>query len=138
MSIPKPLVQLNQLFISFSIVFSLLVSQWILLVPISVGIITLITKQNPIIRAGKIFLSKPAQAYPPEDKDQQLFNQWIATLCLSAAFLFFIIDQQVLTIIFSAMVLMAAVTALLGYCIGCQIRYKLKMWQYKQKTKWDK
>ncbi|WP_078576741.1 DUF4395 domain-containing protein [Salipaludibacillus agaradhaerens] len=135
MTIPKPLVQLNQLFICISIIFSLIISPWVLLVPISVGILTLVTKQNPIIRAGKIFLSKPAESYPPEDKDQQLFNQWIATICLSVAFLFFLLGQQVLTVVFSLMVFIAALTALLGYCIGCQIRYKLKMWQYKQNNK---
>ncbi|MCR6110789.1 DUF4395 domain-containing protein [Bacillus sp. A301a_S52] len=135
MTIPKPLVQLNQLFICISIVFSLLISPWILLMPISIGVITLLTKQNPIIRAGKIFLSKPAQEYPPEDKDQQLFNQWIATICLSGAFLFFLLGQDVLTIVFSIMVFMAALTALFGYCIGCQIRYKFKMWQYKHNNK---
>lgn len=96
-------------------------------------IITLLTKQNPIMKVGKQFLRKEASFYPLEDRDQQLFNQWIATSCLGLSLLFFMVNLPVVSAAFSIMVLIAAGVALMGYCIGCTIRYRYMMWKYKRK-----
>ena len=55
MSIPKPLVQLNQLFIVITVLLALLAAKWLLLLPFLVGVVTLVTKRNPVIMAGKSF-----------------------------------------------------------------------------------
>lgn len=132
MSIPKPLVQINQLFLIFSILFALIFTKVLLIIPLIVGVITLITKQNPVIRSSRVFLKKPASEYIQEDRDQQLFNQWIATVSLGLALIFFGIGLHVVGYIFSAMVVIAASLALSGYCIGCTIRYRYQQWKYKR------
>ncbi|MHA2960070.1 DUF4395 domain-containing protein [Priestia megaterium] len=133
MSIPKPLVQLNQLFIVITVLIALLAAKWLLLLPFLVGVVTLATKRNPVIMAGKNLLKKPASSYRMEDRDQQLFNQWIATICMGVAFISFLIGYTLVGYVFSIMVILAAGVALMGYCIGCTIRYRYMMWKYKRK-----
>ncbi len=135
MTIPKPLVQLNQSFIVITVVIALLFAKPILFIPFIIGVYTLSTKKNPIILLGKRFLKKPINSYQKEDKDQQLFNQWIATICLGLSLLFFALNLNVLGYIFSVMVVLAAGIALMGYCIGCTIRYRYMMWKYNRTKK---
>jgi len=133
MSIPKPLVQLNQLFIVITVLIALLAAKWLLLLPFLVRVVTLATKRNPVIMAGKTLLKKPASSYQMEDRDQQLFNQWIATICMGVAFISFLMGYTLVGYVFSIMVILAAGVALMGYCIGCTIRYRYMMWKYKRK-----
>jgi amino acid transporter len=133
MSIPKPLVQLNQLFIVITVLIALLAAKWLLLLPFLVGVVTLATKRNTVIMAGKKLLKKPASSYQMEDRDQQLFNQWIATICMGVAFISFLMGYTLVGYVFSIMVILAAGVALMGYCIGCTIRYRYMMWKYKRK-----
>lgn len=130
MGIPKPLVQINQLFIVVTALLGLLVSPYILFLPLVIGFITLATKQNPVIKMSKGLLKKPHNSYIQEDKEQQLFNQWIATICLAIAVIAFLLGAQVVGYIFGGMVIFAAGLALCGYCIGCTIRYRYMMWKY--------
>ncbi|MBM7691727.1 hypothetical protein JOC77_001134 [Peribacillus deserti] len=132
MGIPKPLVQLNQSFIVLSVLVALVSYKLILLLPFVIGVYTLITKKNPIILIGKRFLKKPLSQYIMEDKDQQLFNQWIATVCLGLSLAFFQLGWNTLAYMFSIMVMLAAGIALLGFCIGCFIRYRYIMWKHKR------
>jgi len=132
LNIPKPLVQLNQTFIVTTVLLSLIISQWLLIVPFTIGVVTLITKKNPLIQVGRKFLKKPVKDYEMEDRDQQLFNQWIATVCIGLSFFFFQLGFYILSLSLSVLVILAAGLALMGYCIGCTIRYRLKMWKYHQ------
>lgn len=130
MTIPKPLVQTNQAFIVVTVVMALLLHPAILLFPFVVGAYTLITKKNPVILWSRRFLKKPAASYLQEDRDQQLFNQWIATICLGLSLVFFSVGLPLLGFAFSVMVIIAAGVALMGYCIGCTIRYRYMMWKH--------
>ena len=130
MTIPKPLVQTNQAFIVITVLTALLLHPAILLVPFAVGVYTLITKKNPVIQFSRRFLKKPMASYQQEDKDQQLFNQWIATICLGLSLLFFSVGIQLAAYAFGIMVIIAAGVALMGYCIGCTIRYRYMMWKH--------
>jgi len=130
MTIPKPLVQTNQAFIVITVVMALLLHPAILLFPFVVGAYTLITKKNPVILWSRRFLKKPAASYLQEDRDQQLFNQWIATICLGLSLVFFSVGLPLLGFAFSVMVIIAAGVALMGYCIGCTIRYRYMMWKH--------
>lgn len=132
MGIPKPLVQTNQAFIFLSVLLALIIHPVILLIPFVIGVYTLITKKNPIILIGKRFLKKPAGQYPQEDRDQQIFNQWISTTCIGLSAIFFFANFQVLGYVFSIMVMAASGIALMGFCIGCFIRYRYMMWKYKR------
>ena len=130
MTIPKPLVQINQVFIVATALGGLLVHPVILLLPFAVGVYTLITKKNPIIQFSRRFLKKSVASYQQEDKEQQLFNQWIATICLGLALLSFFFGVQLAGYAFSSMVVAAAGIALMGYCIGCTVRYRYMMWKH--------
>ena len=130
MTIPKPLVQTNQAFIVVTVIMALLLHPAILLLPFVVGAYTLFTKKNPVILWSRRFLKKPMASYQQEDRDQQLFNQWIATICLGLSFLFFSVGLPLLGFAFSIMVIIAAGVALMGYCIGCTIRYRYMMWKH--------
>ena len=130
MSVPKPLVQLNQAFIVATVLAGLLFHPTILLLPLAVGVYTLLTKKNPVIQFSRRFLKKPMASYEQEDKDQQLFNQWIATICLGLALLSFSFGIQLAGYAFSGMVIVAAGVALMGYCIGCTVRYRYMMWKH--------
>ena len=89
--IPKPLVQTNQVFIIVTVLLGMFVNTNILYIPFVLGLFTVLTKMNPVIIAARPFLRKPADQYHPEDKDQQIFNQWIATIMLGFAILSFTI-----------------------------------------------
>ncbi|WP_026696119.1 DUF4395 domain-containing protein [Peribacillus kribbensis] len=132
MGIPKPLVQLNQSFIVVSVLAALLSYKLILILPFAIGLYTLFTKKNPVILTGKRFLKKPVSEYIMEDREQQLFNQWIATVCLGLSLISFGLGFTILAYAFSIMVLIAAGVALMGFCIGCFIRYRYMMWKYKR------
>ncbi|WP_088105503.1 DUF4395 family protein [Halalkalibacter urbisdiaboli] len=134
MGIPKPLVQLNQIFILLFILLAFLIHTGFLFIPLIVGIITLIKKQNPLIHFSKNFLRNTASSYIQEDPEQQLFNQWIATICLALSILFYTLNFHVIGHVFSLLVAVAAGLALAGFCIGCTIRYRYKMWRYKQQN----
>jgi len=130
MTIPKPLVKINQIFIVLSVIAGLLISPAILLLPFAVGVYTLITKKNPVIIAARPLLKKPANEYIQEDRNQQLFSHWIATVCLGLSLVLFTTGFSALAYFFSIMVLAAAGIALMGYCIGCTIRYRLMMMKH--------
>ncbi len=132
MGIPKPLVQTNQIFIVLSVLLGLYTSYWVLLFPFIIGIITLITKKNLVMRIGRLFLKKSHDQYVLEDRNQQLFNQWIATIFLGLSVFCFYINYSLLGYLFSVMVVLAAGVAILGFCIGCTIRYRYLMWRHKR------
>lgn len=132
MTIPKPLVQANQAFIVVTVLAALIFHPAFLLLPFANGVYTLIMKKNPVILFSRRFLKKPAGSYQQEDKDQQLFNQWIATICLGLSLLFFSTGIQTAAYAFSIMVILAAGVALMGYCIGCTIRYRYMMWKHER------
>ena len=133
-SIPKPLVQINQTFIVVTGLLGIFFHMWLLL-PFLIGVYTLATKQNPIIVFSKRFLSKPLNQYPQEDKDQQIFNQWIATICLGLSLLFYYLHWDVAGYVFNIMVVLAAGIALMGFCIGCFIRYQYMMWKHRRTSR---
>ncbi|MFC4023392.1 DUF4395 domain-containing protein [Oceanobacillus longus] len=130
MSIPKPLVQVNQSFIVITVLLAFVIHPIILLLPFLNGLYTLITKKNPLIMFSRRFLTKPMNQYRQEDRDQQIFNQWIATICIGLSLVFFYLHFTTVGIIFSLMVLAASGIALMGYCIGCTIRYRYMKWRY--------
>ncbi|REJ22389.1 MAG: DUF4395 domain-containing protein [Bacillaceae bacterium] len=131
--IPRPLVRTNQ----WTIVLSVLIT-WItheplfLLIPLIAGLIGLIFGVNPIMAAAKTFLRKPHSSYHLEDRSDQQFNQIIACTCLLLAFIGFSFHIDVLGYIFSILVFSAAFIAILGFCIGCFIRFQWKQYQYRK------
>ena len=126
-TIPRPLVRTNQWFIVLSVLVTWFFDQpWVLAIPLSAGFMGLIFGFNPIMKVASLFLKKSPTEYIPEEWDQQQFNQVIAVSCLAIGLTSFLAGWQVVAYVFSAMVALAAVIAILGFCIGCFIRFQ---WQ---------
>jgi hypothetical protein len=131
--IPLPFVRTNQWMIVFTVLAALLFSQpWILVIPLLVGIISLSTGKNPAFWLARPFLSKPLDQYPAEDPDQQRFNQWISVICLAVSLIAFTLGWTTVGTVFAVMVALAAFIAILGFCIGCFIRYQYLQWKHRR------
>ncbi|UOF88723.1 DUF4395 domain-containing protein [Fodinisporobacter ferrooxydans] len=131
--IPRPLVRTNQWFIVISVI-SAWVSHitWILALPLLAGILGLLFDFNPVMRFAKLFLRKPSSAYIPEDRDQQKFNQMIATICLLVSLVSFEVGWIAIGYVFSVMVALAAFIAILGFCVGCFIRFQWNQYRFRR------
>jgi biotin transporter BioY len=129
-SIPQPLVRSNQWFIVLSVLSSWITGiEWFLAIPLAAGLSGLLFGYNPVMRTAKCFLKKPANEYIPEDWEQQQFNQLIAVICLAGSLVSYLLGITLLGHFFSIMVALAAFIAILGFCIGCFIRFQWKKYQ---------
>ncbi|KIL52637.1 DUF4395 domain-containing protein [Jeotgalibacillus soli] len=132
--IPRPLVRVNQWTIVFSVVLTWITGQyWLLLIPLLSGLGGLLFDFHPIMRFAKRFLRKPMNAYIPEDRDDQRFNQKIAVLCLTGAFVSYAAGWTAGAYAFTIMVATAAFIAILGFCVGCFIRFQWNQFQYRRR-----
>ncbi|WP_445480739.1 DUF4395 domain-containing protein [Lysinibacillus irui] len=136
LAIPRPLVRLNQWTILLSVIFTWITGViWLLAIPLAANLLGILFNYNPIIRVGRLFLKKAPSAYIPEDAQQQKFNSSIASFCLAAGLLGYLLDWQVLGYIFTGMVAIASSIAIAGFCIGCFLHFQLKQWQYRRSLK---
>jgi undecaprenyl pyrophosphate phosphatase UppP len=135
-SIPRPLVRTNQWFIVLSVVLTWVTNEeWFLVPPLVAGLLGLFFNFNPVMRFAKLFLKKHPSQYIPEDYDQQQFNQKIAVICIAIGLVGYITKTMVLAYIFTAMVALAAFIAILGFCIGCFIRYQWIQYRHRRTSK---
>jgi hypothetical protein len=135
-SIPRPLVRTNQWFIVLSVVLTWVSGEaWILALPLFAGLFGLVFGYNPVMRLAKQFLRKHPSEYIPEDRSQQQFNQVIAVFCLAMGLIGYIFGWTVMAYVFTAMVALAAFIAILGFCVGCFIRYQWMQWKYRMSTR---
>ncbi|MER1998389.1 MAG: DUF4395 domain-containing protein [Lysinibacillus sp.] len=136
LSIPRPLVRLNQWTILLSVILTWFTGiYWILLLPLLANLSGVILKVNPIIKIGRNFLKKDPQSYIPEDVDQQRFNSTIATACLTLAFTGFAAELSWLAYTFSIMVAIASFVAILGFCVGCFIHFQINQFNYRRRQR---
>lgn len=134
-TVPKPLVMANQWCIVISVIIALITqSAWILFVPLIANLSSLFTGFHPILVVVKRFLSKPANQYIQEDYGQLRFNQILAVSFLLVASISFLLNWNVLFNIASIFVGLAAMIAILGFCIGCFMRFQYQQWQYRRKN----
>jgi Domain of unknown function (DUF4395) len=131
--IPRPLVRTNQWFIFLSVAATWLTGQaWILLLPLTAGLLGMFFNFNPVMRMAKLFLKKNLSEYIPEDKDQQQFNQLIAISLLAAGYLGYTLNWTGIAIAATVMVATASFIAILGFCVGCFIRFRWQQYRYKK------
>ncbi len=132
-TIPRPLVRTNQWVIVLSVLVTWVTgAYWILLIPFVAGLMGIVVGLNPIMRLAKGFLRKPLSEYVPEDRDQQQFNQIIAVVCLALGLIGYLMHWMLVAYMFTAMVALAAFIAILGFCIGCFIRYQWTQYRYRR------
>jgi hypothetical protein len=116
-----------------SVAIALLTGQmWILVIPLTAGLLGLLFNFNPVMRLAKLFLKKKPSDYIPEDHSQQQFNQALAVVCLGLGFISFLLGWNVTGYIFTLMVGLASLIAILGFCIGCFILYQWKQYSYRR------
>lgn len=129
-SIPRPLVRANQSLLVVSVLICWLLaiwtnnSFWVLLIPLLSGLSGLIFGFNPVMMFARLFLKKKPNAYAQEDAADQRFNQILASSMLGLAFFGFLFGYPLIGYLFSAFVFAAALVALLGFCVGCFIRFQ--------------
>ncbi|MCF6137402.1 DUF4395 domain-containing protein [Pseudalkalibacillus berkeleyi] len=132
-TIPRPLVRTNQWFILLSVVASWVSGQvWILVIPFIVGLSSLVFNINPVMKVARLFLTDHPSRYVQEDKDQQQFNQWIATILLTIALISGFLGAMTIYFVSSIFVATASFIAILGFCIGCFIRYQWNQYRFKR------
>jgi hypothetical protein len=135
-SIPRPLVRANQLTIVLSVLAYFITEvNLFLLIPLSFGISSLLFGFNPIMELVKLFLSKPYSKYIPEDKEEQKFNQILAVTMLSISFVASLFELMFISYLFAIFVFLAASVAMMGFCIGCYIHFKINNFIYKKNRK---
>ncbi|WP_409342347.1 DUF4395 domain-containing protein [Paenibacillus sp. MBLB4367] len=129
-SIPRPLVRTNQWVIVLSVILTWITGYyWILAIPLIAGISGVCFDFNPVMQLARRFLRKHPSEYVPEDKEQQQFNQLLAVGFLVVALISYLLDWTVSAYVFTAMVALAAVVAILGFCVGCFIQYQWKTYR---------
>jgi ABC-type transporter Mla maintaining outer membrane lipid asymmetry permease subunit MlaE len=87
------------------------------------------------MRLAKLFLRKHPSEYIPEDWEQQQFNQVIAVVCLALGLIGYLVHWRLMAYVFTAMVALAAFIAILGFCVGCFIRYHWNQYTYRRISK---
>lgn len=131
--IPRPLVRTNQWFIVLFVLAAWLThAGWLLAVPLVAGVMGLTLNWNPVMWFAKLFLRRPASAYILEDRAQQQFNQVIAVTCLTLALIAFATGFAIVGYIFSTLVAAAAFIAILGFCVGCLIRFQWTQYRHRR------
>ena len=132
-TLPKPLVTFNQWFILTTVILSLATGLYFLMAfPMLAGVMGLLFKWNPALIVARKFLSKPAESYPQEDVAQLQFNQSIAVACLALALFGFYSGFVVVGYTFALMVGIASGVALMGFCVGCFIRFQWQQYRYRR------
>lgn len=136
LSIPRPLVRVNQwtIFLSVAITWGT-GFYWILLLPFLANLSGVLFGLNPIIYFSKGFLKKDHSQYIPEDIGQQRFNSTIATLCLALGFLGYLLKIPAVAYTFTILVAVASFVAILGFCVGCFIHFQLNQFKYRRSLK---
>lgn len=135
-SIPRPLVRVNQWVIFSSVILTWVTgAYWILAIPLVANLLGILTGFNPIMRFARLFLKKDMKAYIPEDVQQQKFNATIACICLAGGLIGFMFAWPVVAYSFTIMVAIASFVAILGFCVGCFIHFQWKQWVYRRSLK---
>lgn len=135
-SIPRPLVRVNQWTIFLSVILTWVTGQyWLLAIPLISNLLGIFTGFNPIMRFAKLFLTKDVKSYIPEDVVQQKFNSIIASICLAGGLIGFIIQIPAVAYSFTVMVAVASFIAILGFCVGCFIHFQYKQFIYRRSLK---
>jgi hypothetical protein len=131
--IPRPLVRANQASLVISVLLFGVSGAWVwLLIPLISGLSSLFTGKHPIMWIAQRFLRQPLSTYVQEDRREQRFSQILAVVLLSAAVLSSLAGWSLLAFLFAGMVFLAALVAMLGFCVGCFIQYQWRQYRYRK------
>ncbi|WP_239615931.1 DUF4395 domain-containing protein [Cohnella mopanensis] len=125
--VPMRYVKANQTGIVLSVILSFIFHQpWVLaaLWVIQVAGILSDGRYNLFVIIAKLVLKNKGEE--TQAVELQRFNNTLAILFLTLALVSFTFGWQIAAYAFSAMLLLAASAALLGYCIGCTVYFWIK------------
>ncbi len=132
-TIPRPIIRTNQWFIFLSVIVSWFTGlEWVLLLPLIAGLSGLLFSYNPVMKIARYLLKKELSSYIQEDREQQKFNQWIATILLISALIGARIGSEILYYLSSGFVAAASLIAIMGFCVGCFVRYQWNRYRYQR------
>lgn len=132
LTVPQPLVRISN-WITIIIIALAWYTQlpFLIIIPIIYFGLGAFWGKNPIIMIGKKYLPTDKK-YIMEDKEQLAFNSLLAFIMLVLALVFFYIGFPIIYYIFIGMCAVANLGAILGYCVGCFIRFQWKQYQYRR------
>ncbi|CAH1195534.1 hypothetical protein PAECIP111893_00712 [Paenibacillus plantiphilus] len=125
--VPMRYVKANQTGIVLFVILSFLFQQpWILAALWIIQAAGLVSegKLNLFVVTAKLILK--GKGTETQAAELQRFNNTLAVIFLTLALISFAFGWQIIGYAFSAMLLLAASAALLGYCIGCTLYFWFK------------
>jgi hypothetical protein len=126
--IPLRYVKANQTgIVAFAIIGLALQQPWIIAALWVIQIVGLLTegRLNPFVAMAKRLFPVKGE-FETQAVVLQRFNNTLAILFLTISLILFAVGWQAAGIVVSLMLVGAAGTALLGYCIGCTIYFQYK------------
>ncbi|MDQ5825928.1 MAG: DUF4395 domain-containing protein [Chloroflexota bacterium] len=132
--IPQPIVNLNRWTLVLGIVGGLVLQQPLfttVLFLILVPAVLFGQRGSLIFQLGKRVLPGTERGTPGVDRRLMRFNNSIAMLLLGSAQVAFLFGATGLGWALALMVAVAASVALAGYCVGCTIYYRFRIYRYK-------
>ncbi|MDF2724534.1 MAG: hypothetical protein K0Q59_4209 [Paenibacillus sp.] len=132
--VPMHRVRGNQLGILLSVIVSVATQQlWILILPLVVQLIsrTFGVKTNLFVRLLSPLFPVSAKT---ESRELLRFNNLLAILFLAGALIAYAFGSLVVAYVFLAMLTVAVVLALSGFCLGCFIYFQWKQFWARRKT----
>lgn len=122
--IPMSYIKANQAGIVLFVALTFAARQpWLLGLLLAVQLAGLLLRWNLFVQAAKPFLRTDGETQAAE---LQRFNNVLAVLFLLLSVLSFAVGWTAAGYVFAGMLLAAAGTALLGYCIGCTVYFQYK------------
>lgn len=130
--IPMYLIKGNQIGIITFVLLAIVLQQ-----PVLIWVLWLI-QIIPFLSSSKanvfIWITKLVVGNPPANGEQQAvelarLNQTIAAVLLTVSSVLLLLSWHVSGYIFAALVSVAALAAVAGYCIGCTFYYQYKKWK---------
>ena len=88
-------------------------------------------KWNIIGRVGKSLLASRIQGSLYEDRRLIQFNNILLVIMLILAQIAFVTGNNIIGWVITSMAIAATVLALAGYCVGCFLYYKFKLYKYR-------
>ena len=132
--IPQPIVNLNRWTLVTGIVSGLILQQPLFTTALFLILVPAVLygqRGSLIFQLGKRLLSGTEKGTPGVDRRLMRFNNSIAVFLLGSAQVAFVLGVAPAGWALSLMVAVAAAVALAGYCIGCTIYYRFRIYRYR-------
>lgn len=128
--IPMPIVRLNRIVLVGGIVAAILLNApWIttILFVMILPAVLFGRRASPLYALGRRALARQIVGADQEDQQLMRFNNSIALILLGAAQVAFLLGATTAGFVLAGMVAVAALVALLGFCLGCFLYLQLKL-----------